>query len=549
MENVTSKKLNDEVLTFDFLEKMSSQYPDRTAIIYLGEKYSYSELNKLTDRFAAALIDLGVRKNDTIIIYLPNCIQWLICYFAIQKVGAVPVPISPTYTSYEVDYIARDSEAKTIICQDVNYGYVKELRGTKIKNVIMVNIADILPFWKRTLGHLADKIPFGYVKREEDTYFFRELLRKHPPKRPKIEIHSEEQLAYLLYTGGTLGFPKGVPGSYKGLMVTLKELAKILEGHADPQKDVLLLVLPLYHIFGQSLFISFGLIFGCNTVLIPQPNIDAILDSIERYKVSIFIGVPALYRMILENDRLGLYNLSSLRFCWSGGDVLPKSTFYDWYDRTGTKIRQSYGSTESITMSIGTLDREYGPESVGCIAKSRQYKVVDPETLEEVPEGEQGELLVHSADMLSFYWKKPEETARTFVNLDGRIWCRTGDYVIKRCDELFYIDRSADIIKHKAFRVSATEVEAALKEHSAVLEACVTGVPDPVSGERIKGIVVLKEDVRGISAIDLIKWCRERLAPYKVPSYIEFRDILPKSKVGKTLRREIRQEERRRTGM
>ena len=546
MKEVKKNVSNEGVLTFTKLANIAAKYPKRPAIIYLGEKYSFSELDGLSDKFANALSELGIGKGDVVMIFIPNCIQWLIAYFGIQKVGGVPTPISPTYTSYEIGYIAKDSEAKAIICQDANFVYIKGLTGTVIKKVILVNIADILPLWKRVAGYLTDSVPRGRVELEEDTYLFRKLLKKQFPKSPRVEINAEEDFAYILYTGGTLGFPKGVAGTYKGMAVAIDEITNVIRGYANPEKDVFLLVTPLFHILGQALFIGFGIDFGCTTVLLPQANVDALLYSIEKHKVSIFIGVPALYRMILENDRLDFYDLSSLRICFSGGDVLPKATYDDWHEKTGIRIRQAYGSTETLTLALGTFDREYGADSVGRMMPGRQYKIVDSDTLEEKAEGEVGELMVYSEHMRKSYLNKPEETAHSFMELEGKTWYRTGDQVRRKGDELFFVDRGADIIKYKAYRVSASEIETALKDHPSVMEACVTGVPDAKTGERIKGIVVLKEDVKGVSAIELIRWCKERLAPYKIPSYIEFRDMLPKSKVGKLLRREVRDEERRR---
>jgi len=226
--------------------------------------------------------------------------------------------------------------------------------------------------------------------------------------------------------------------------------------------------------------------------------------------------------------------------------VLPVEIFRRWKERYGIPIYQVYGSTEAGHVSYSRLDREPAPTNVGHPLRSRVCRICDPETLEPVPQGEVGELLVSSPYTIKSYWNKPEETARSYVRLDGQIYYRMGDYV--RFDpegQIEFVERTADIIKYKAYRVSASEVEAVLQGHPTVIGACVVGVPDPKVGERIKAIVVLKEDAKGVGASELINWCRQRLAPYKVPHYIEFRDMLPKSKVGKLLRREIRDEERR----
>jgi len=275
--------------------------------------------------------------------------------------------------------------------------------------------------------------------------------------------------------------------------------------------------------------------------------VDAILEAIQRHKATVMLSVPALYRMILENDRVDLYDLSSLRYCFSGGDVLPLEVYNRWKQKFQVPIYQNYGSTEVACVTQSPLDKEPVPGSIGPALPTRQVKIVDPDTLEPVPLNTVGELLVTSEYTVKSYWNKPEETANSYVEIDGKTWYRMGDYVQMDEDGLiYYVDRSADIIKYKAYRVSCSEIEAALQDHPAVIGACVVGVPDDRVGERIKAMVVLKEDARGVGSSELIKWCRDRLAPYKIPQYIEFRDMLPKSKVGKLLRREIRDEERRR---
>ncbi len=356
-------------------------------------------------------------------------------------------------------------------------------------------------------------------------------------------------LSYLLYTGGTTGFPKGVPGNHTGMTSYVNDVTDDVAGdYLKEGEDSYIAVNPLFHIMALGLFMSIGLNKGNTTVLMPVPQVDAILESIQRYGVRWFLGVPALFRMILENDRLDRYDLSSLKYCFCGGDVLPVEVFNRWKERFGVPIYQVYGSTEVGHVCYSRIDREPKPGTIGLPLDSRECIVADPETMKPVGHGETGELLVSSPYTLKEYWKKPDETERMCVEVDGKVFCRMGDFVRKVEDgELFYVELSADIIKHKGFRVSASEVEAALQDHPTVIGACVVGVPDKKSGERIKAIVVLKEDARGVGGAELIRWCGERLARYKVPSYIEFRDMLPKSKVGKLLRREVRDEERRRT--
>jgi len=538
----------EEELTFTRFDRMSERYANKTAVIYLGERFSYSRLRELSERFAGGLAELGVKKGDRVMVYISNCIQWVIAFLGIQKVGAAIVPVSPIYTSYEIEYMIKDSGAETLVCLDTNFCYVKEvLPTTGLKRVIVTNLVELLPIWKRYMGALFDKVPRGKVEREAGVYDFGSLLR-YAPMTSQVEIDPWNDLSYILYTGGTTGFPKGVPGNHIGMTSYVNDVTEDVAGeHLKQGEDVYIAVNPLFHIMALGLFMSVGLNKGNATLLMPVPQVDAILESIERYGVRWMLGVPALYRMILENDRFDQYDLESLRYCYCGGDVLPVEVFKRWKDRVGVPIFQVYGSTEAGHVTYSRIGKEPKISSIGLPLKSRECIVVDPDTLERVPSGKSGELLVTSPYTLKQYWKKPEETANSYVDIGGKTYYRMTDYVRQDEDgELIYVERSADIIKHKAYRVSASEVEAVLQDHPTVIGACVVGVPDPKVGERVKAIVVLKEDARGVGGAELLKWCRDRLAPYKVPGYIEFRDMLPKSKVGKLLRREIRDEERRR---
>jgi long-chain acyl-CoA synthetase len=252
--------------------------------------------------------------------------------------------------------------------------------------------------------------------------------------------------------------------------------------------------------------------------------------------------------MILDHDRLDFYDLSSLCYCFSGGDVLPNEVARRWKERFGVSISSGYGSTETVGgISMSAADQEIPAQAMGQVMPHKTVRIVDQESLQEVPSGTPGEVLVRSDPMVTYYWNKPEETEEAFIELDGHLWYRTGDIISQDEEGYFYfVDRTVDTIKHKGYRVSASEIEAVLLEHHAVKGSCVVGIPDPKVGNRIKAYVVLREDIKGMTGYDLIRWCREKLVSYKIPHYIEFRDMLPKSKVGKLLRREIRSEERKR---
>ncbi len=541
------KTIYDEPV-FAAIERMCEKYPDKPAIIYLGETWTYSEMKELIDRFANALYTLGVTHGDRVMLYIPNSPQFIAGFFGTMKIGAVPVPVSPIYTPFEIEYLINDAQAVYILCQDTNFGYVKEVfPKTPLRGIIVTNYAELLPWWKRTIGTIFDKIPHGVVEKDRNVYFFKELINGVSPNPPKVEINPRADLSRLLYTGGTTGFPKGVPTNHTAVVSFVSEIRKISEGFVgEGGEDRLIMINPLFHEMAQGMTMAWGLTKGNPVILMPIPDVDAILDNIQRYKVTLFLGVPTLYRMILEHDRVDMYDCSSLRLCLCGADKLPPEVNERWKKRFGKPIFQCYGATEVGFTSTSPFNREPHPESIGIPLPSREVLIVDPDTLKPVPTNEVGEVLVRCEYTFKHYWNKPEETARSFVKVDGRVFYRMGDFARRGEDgQLYFVDRGADIIKYKGYRVSASEIEAVLQDHPAVVAACVVGVPDAKTGERIKAIVVLKEDARGVSSLDLLNWCRDRLAPYKVPRYIEFRDMLPKSKVGKLLRREIRDEERR----
>ena len=544
----TSQAELDRELTYTRFDRMSQKYPKQAAVVYLGQHFSYEQLRYLSLCFAGALQEMGIRKGDRIIIYISNCVQWLIAFLGIQRLGAVIVPVSPIYTSFELEYMINDSGAETVICLDTNFSYVQEvLQTTSLKRAIVTNLVELLPWWKRTLGFLLDKIPQGKVSRDSRIVSFKSLL-SHSPLDSEPDLDPYTDLSYILYTGGTTGFPKGVPGNHIGMTSYVNDVTEDVAGdHLQEGGDVYIAINPLFHIMALGLCMSIGLNKGNTVLVMPTPQVDAILETIHRYRARWILGVPALYRMILENDRLDLYDLSSLKFCYCGGDVLPMEVFKRWNELFQVPIYQVYGSTEAGHVTYSSLDKEPDPKTIGFPLASRECIVVDPITLEIMPPGESGELLVTSPYILKEYLNKPEETKRSYVSINGKVYYRMGDFVRRNQDgQLVYVERSADIIKHKGYRVSASEVEVVLQDHPTVIDACVVGVKDQKVGERIKAIVVMKEDTRGVGGAELLKWCRERLASYKVPAYIEFRDMLPKSKVGKLLRREIRDEESRR---
>jgi len=533
---------------YEQFERVCRDFPDKPALIYLGKQYRYSQLREAVEGLAASLHRMGVFKGNKAILYLPNCPQWVVTWLALQRIGAIAVPISPIYTPVDLKYMANDSGTETIFCLDTNFGYVAQvLPETGLKRVVVTNVAEVLPWWKRLIGEGFNKIPSGKYDSGRNIFRFKDLLKGGPISvLPPLRAEPEETIE-MLYTGGTTGLPKGVPFTNILFLEAAAEQRAVSERFIPKREDIVIQGGPLFHILGQQVGLG-GILSGDTLVLLPRVNLDGLFDHIERYRVLTFFGVPAMYRMILEHDRVDYYDLSSLKYCFSGGDVIPPEVAERWLRKFGKPIYQGYGATETCgRVSLTPMGEQPPAGSAGKVTPLQKVRLVDPDTLEPTAPGEPGELLVSSEHMVRAYWNKPEETAECFIEMDGKLWYRTRDIV--RMDQnkwLFYLDRSVDTLKHKGYRVAVSEIEAVLQEHPAVISACVVGVPDEKVGERIKAFAVLKEDVKGVNAYDLLKWCRERLAPYKVPQYIEFRDMLPKSKVGKLLRRELRAEERKR---
>jgi len=371
-----------EELTFTRFDRMCEKYPDRTALIFLGVPFTYRRLKNLSERFAGALASMGIAKGDRVMVYIPNSVQWVVAFLGIQKLGAVIVPVAPIYTSHEIIYMIKDAGVESVICMDTNFCYVKEaLSETDLKSVIVTNMVDLLPAWKRYLGVVLDKIPNGKVDRDARVHWFRPLLQHAPLSKPTT-IDPRTDLSYILYTGGTTGFPKGVPGTHIGMTSYVNDVTEDVAGeHLKEGEDVYIAINPLFHIMALGLFMSIGLNKGNTTVLMPIPQVDAILESIQRYQVRWLLGVPALYRMILENDRLDRYDLSSVTYCYCGGDVLPQEVKDRWHKHCGIPIYQVYGSTEVGHVSYSKIGIEPSPRAIGFPLKSRECMIVHPETL------------------------------------------------------------------------------------------------------------------------------------------------------------------------
>ena len=532
----------------DVFDEVAGKYSGRAAMIFYGNKISFGKLREEVDRFATALHELGIRKGDKIALYLLNSPQYVIAYFGALKVGAILTPISPVYTSIEVKHQVEDSEAESIVCQDFLYDNV-ERSGVGFKNVILTSVAEYLPLSKKLAGksilgrYGQMEVPSPQFIESRGFHQFQKLIKKYPPTPPKVEINAREDIAVLPYTGGTTGLPKGAVLTHYNLLACGLQVQAFWPT-IEEGKEVIPALLPFYHIYGQVVVMINGLVLGSTLLLFTTPDLDEVLSSMERYGATAFYSVPTAYQFLKDYDKTSRFNWKGLKAITSGADTLHESTVKDWERRTGAKIIEGYGLTECSAVShVNPLGRpKVG--SFGVPLPNVGAAIVDYETGEYVPPGEVGELLIEGPNIMKGYWKRPEDTRESLVERDGKTWFRTGDLV--RMDEegyFFFYDRKKDMIKYKGYSVFAREIEEVLHQHPQVKAAGVLGVPDPTMGQLIKAIVVLQAEARGkVSEEEIVKYCEENLAHYKVPKIVEFRGELPKTDVGKVSHRELREE-------
>ena len=535
----------------DTFDESTDKWKDRTAIIFYGRKMSYRELRDHVDRFATAMHDLGVKKGDRVALLLLNSPQFIIAYFGALKAGATLTAISPVYVSPEIKHQIEDSGARIIVCQDILYDNV-ERAGVKLDKVILTSIAEYLPKFKKFLGSSVLRAvyqkmaaPPTEIYEREGFYQFQDLIKNYPPNPPKIKFNIKEDLVTLPYTGGTTGLPKGAMITHYNITAARYLGEKFWGDVTQEGKETLLAYLPFYHIYGQSVIMLGGLSQGYTLVIFTTPDLDDMLNAIESYKASIFFSVPSLYEYLREYHRTDRINWNRIKVLVSGADSLLEDTATGWEKRTGTKIHEGWGMTETSSVGMGS---PYGRPKIGSFGVPMPNTVAgiaDPESTKFLPVGEIGELVVKGPQIAKGYWKKPEETKKMFVNIDGETWLRTGD--LARMDEdgyFFFYDRKRDMIKYKGLAVFAREVEEVLAAHPQVKEAGVIGVPDPEVGEKVKAIVVLESEARGkVSEEEIMKYCADNLAHYKCPRIVEFRGEVPKTDVGKVSRRELREDE------
>jgi long-chain acyl-CoA synthetase len=530
-------------------DETTDRWKDRTAVIFYGNSISFKELREKVDRFANALSCLDVKKGDRVALLLLNSPEFIISWYAASKVGAIITPISPVYVSSEIKHQLVDSGSESIICQDILYEGV-EKTGVKLKNIILTNISESLPRIGKFLGRsilrgVYQKMasPSPEILKKEGVYQFRNLLNQYPPNPPKVEINPQEDIMILPYTGGTTGQPKGVMITHYNVVANLNQLVAF-QSMLEEGKETLIAFMPYYHAAGMLLGLLWGTLRGFTQVTVTTPDMDDILNAIVKYGATFFMGAPTLYEILKDYEKTDRVNWKKLKILISGADALNEFTAKDWEARTGTRITEGYGMTETTAAThINPLGKEkYG--SIGVPIPSTQSAIVDPDEDKFLPVGEMGELVVMGPQVTTGYWSSPQATKECEAVIEGERWWRTGDLGKMGEDGYFYIyDRKRDLIKYKGLRVFAREVEEVLKAHPKIKEVGVVGVPDKTVGENVKAVIVLESDARGkISEVQIVEYCHDKLAHYKIPKLIEFVGEIPKTDIGKVSRREIREE-------
>jgi long-chain acyl-CoA synthetase len=547
-----------------FLHKTTQQFANHRAIIFggiaplIGEQHTvitYAQLNRLVDSFAAGLQQQGLQKGDRVALYMPNCPQMVIAYYGALRAGGIVVPCNPLYVAREIEHQLNDAGAKFMVTLSMLYKNVKEARPkTQLQHVIVTNIKEYFPGKLKFLFTLAKERKDGHrvnISKEANTVWFQDFLAAAPAAPAPVEI-SPDDTAVLMYTGGTTGTPKGAQLTHKNVAANAIQSNTWLTGdRKNDGGEVVLAALPLTHCYAMTVSMNLAVFNGHAQILIPNPrDFNHLLHAINRHKPTIFPGVPTLYNRI-NNDpqvKAGKYNLKSINVCISGAAGLPVEVQQEFQRITHGKLVEGYGLSEAGPVThanpIGSGGRI---GTIGLPFSDTDIKIVDTMTEETaLGPGEAGILCIHGPQVMKGYWNMPTETANTLrLHADGKIWLHTGDIAEMSEDGYFRIvDRKKEmILAAGGFNVYPRDIEDRLYEHPAVLEAAAIGVPVGSANQRAKAFVVLKPDAIATEE-ELIQWCRAGIAAYKVPKFIEFRQELPKTMIGKILRRQLMEEEK-----
>ncbi len=533
---------------FHFLEDAARKYPDRACTIFKGAVVTYKEMNEISDKFAAALVDMGVKKGDRVGIFMPNSPQFVMAYYGILKAGGSVVATNPLYTPPEIEHQASDAGIEYMFVMTNFYETIKKAQPkTKIKKLIVTNLKEALPAVTRVLFTLLREKKGGFRieggLRDGDVWFQDVLSKYASASKPTLEV-SPDDTALFQYSGGTTGVSKGAVAMHRNVVANTLQIKSWMPG-LNPGGEVVLMAIPLFHVYGMVAGMNFAMANGASMVMVPNPrDLKDVLDNIAKYKATIFPGVPALYNGINNHPdvKAGKYDLSSIKACISGSAPLLRETKEQFEKLTGGKVFEGFGLSEAPTAThCNPLSGENKTGSIGMPLPDVECKIIsldDGET--ELQQGEIGEIVIHGPQVMKGYHNMPTETVNTLRTLsDGKVWLFTGD--IARVDEdgYFYIvDRKKELIKPGGFQVWPRELEEVVAAHPKVMDVGVAGIPDPYRGETVKAWVVVKPG-EILSEDELKAFCKERLAAYKVPTHYEFRSELPKTTVGKILRREL----------
>jgi long-chain acyl-CoA synthetase len=535
-EGVPQTVVYPEIPLPDLLSTAARKYPCNTATIFFEKSITYRELNDLSNRFAFSLTNLGVKKGDRVALLLPNIPQFLICYYGAMRAGAVVVPCSPLYKERELEFQLNDSKAETIVTLDSLYGVVASVQErTRLQNVIttaLLGFATDLPE-ASTGSKTKDVLPL-------DTVSLTDLLRANAELPPKIAIDSKRDPALLQYTGGTTGIPKAAILTHHNLVVNAVQFGSWLPAFRDGC-EVVLAALPLFHIFGMTVAMNMPILKAETIVLVPKFETRDVLKIIQNHAATFFPGVPTMYIALINDPHTPQFNLQTVRLCISGGAPLPAEVMRKFESLIRGRLVEGYGLTEASPVThCNPVDRreKVRAGSIGIPLPDTEAKIVDIETGEhDLPADKNGELVVRGPQVMAGYWNQPEET-RLVLRHE---WLYTGDIAKMDEDGYFYVvDRKKDMINVSGLKVWPREVEEVLYEHPAVKEAAVIGVADPYKGEAVKACLVLKEGFRGrVRAEDVVRFCKDKMAGFKVPTQVEFVYDLPKTPAGKVLRRDL----------
>lgn len=536
------------------LRDSAAKHPEHKAIVFgsvvgsriLDASMSYSELDAAVNRFAAGLQQRGVKPGDRVTIMLPNCPQFVIAAFATWRIGAIVVCCNPLYVAREVEHLLTDSGSETIVVLSQFYQRIKGIRAkTALKRVIVTNIKEYFPTLLGFMFTLTKEKKDGHkvdISGDSDTFWFQDVLKQSGAKPKAVDI-DPMAVANLIYTGGTTGIPKGVQLTHYNIISNAMVLN--VWGKTREAKDVMIGVMPLFHSYGLTVCMNVAIAQAMTLILIPNPrDMVHVLGSIEKHKASYYPGVPTMFVAFNNYPDRDKFDLSSLRGAFSAAAPLPSEVQQEFGKITGGVLLEAYGLTETGPTLTGNPMDHPRTNTVGLPLPDTDIRIVDVETgTSELPLGEIGEIIANGPQVMTGYWQMPTETANSMrTGPDGREgWFFTGDIGYMEDDGFLHIsDRKKDMIIRGGYNIYPADVEAILYEHPKIMEAAVIGVPDPVRGETVKAFIVLKEG-QTATAEEVETFCREQLAAYKVPSYIEFRSELPKSVVGKILRRELRQ--------